>query len=200
MANAITLLRIALSPVFVILMVHSNNSPSFRFIAFAIFIIGALTDWADGFIARKTKTISKFGITADPLADRIFIGTTLITLYIMRILPLVFLVVVLGRDLTMAAGYPIIGKIDPNKVSVHWTGKVATATLFVALSLLVLSPRPHTGGRSGFDGYHFTRVTSFQTWGLWFFVLGMAMSIISACVYISRVITLLHEGKQEGSK
>ncbi|MDD5749083.1 MAG: CDP-diacylglycerol--glycerol-3-phosphate 3-phosphatidyltransferase [Actinomycetota bacterium] len=197
MANALTLTRIVIIPAFVWCMVESNVNSSFRYIAFALFILGALTDWADGFIARKTKTISRFGITADPLADRLFIGASLITLYCMRILPLAFLILVLGRDLLIAGGYPFVGKIDSSKVAVHWTGKAATAALFVALALLVLSPSPHKGSRSGFYGFSFTSGTSFQTYGLWLFVVGILWSLYSAGVYVSRVIPMLVSKEKE---
>ena len=196
MANFLTMLRIAVTPAFVVLMLKSDSHPSFKYIALALFIFGAATDWADGFIARRTKTVSKFGIIADPLADRIFIGAALIALYIRGILPLLFLVIVLGRDILMALGYPVLGKIDPSKIAVHWTGKVATAILFVALGLLILTLSP-SGSRLTFEGYQFFSWSSWQTYGLWLFIIGIFFSIISAGVYASRAVALIREGKGE---
>lgn len=196
MANFLTMLRIAVTPAFVVLMLKSDSHPSFKCIALALFIFGAVTDWADGFIARRTKTVSNFGIIADPLADRIFIGAALITLYIRGILPLLFLVIVLGRDILMALGYPVLGKIDPSKIAVHWTGKVATAILFVALGLLILTPSP-SGSRLTFEGYQFFSWSSWQAYGLWLFIIGIFFSIISAGVYASRAVALIREGKGE---
>ncbi|MCJ7653015.1 MAG: CDP-diacylglycerol--glycerol-3-phosphate 3-phosphatidyltransferase [Actinobacteria bacterium] len=196
MANFLTMLRIAVTPAFVVLMLKSDSHPSFKYIALALFIFGAATDWADGFIARRTKTVSKFGVIADPLADRIFIGAALITLYIRGILPLLFLVIVLGRDILMALGYPVLGKIDPSKIAVHWTGKVATAILFVALGLLILTPSP-SGNRLTLEGYQFFSWSSWQTYGLWLFIIGIFFSIISAGVYASRAVALIREGKGE---
>ena len=196
MANFITMLRVAVTPGFVVFMVLSNSNESFKYVAFGIFFFGALTDWADGFVARRTDSVTEFGKTADPLADRLFIGATLITLYAMRILPLPFLVLVLGRDLVMAAGYPIIGKIDPTKIAVHWTGKVATATLFLALGLLTLSPAPHAGSYFSFAGYPFTCWVNWQTAGLWLFAVGIVWSLISGGIYISRALELAREMKE----
>jgi cardiolipin synthase len=196
MANFLTMLRIAVTPAFVVLMLQSSSHPSYKYIALCIFLFGAATDWADGFVARHTDSVSKFGITADPLADRIFIAATLITLYAMGILPLLFLVVVLGRDIIMALGYPILGKIDPTKIAVHWTGKVATAILFVALGMLILSPST-SGNKVTFEGYQFFSGTSWQTYGLWLFVIGMCFSLIAAGVYVSRAVALLKEGRGE---
>jgi cardiolipin synthase (CMP-forming) len=193
LANIVTLMRVAITPLFVVFMVLSNSNPNYKYAALAVFMFGAFTDWADGQIARRTNTISKFGVTVDPLADRLFIGATVITLYAMRILPLAFLVLVLGRDLVMAAGYPFIGKIDMSKVAVHWTGKVATATLFAALTCLVLSPAPHAGSRTGFSGYPFTTWESWQTIGLWLFAIGILWSLYSAGIYIKRALSALKE-------
>ena len=194
MANFITMLRIAVTPAFVVVMLQSSSHPSYKYIALCIFIFGAATDWADGFVARRTDSVSKFGITADPLADRIFIAATLITLYAMGIIPLLFLVIVLGRDLIMALGYPILGKIDPTKIAVHWTGKVATAILFVALGMLILSPST-SGSKVTLEGYQFFSLASWQTYGLWLFVIGMCFSLIAAGVYVSRAVALVREGR-----
>jgi cardiolipin synthase len=192
MANFLTMLRIAVTPAFVVLMLQSSSHPSYKYIALALFLFGAATDWADGFVARHTNSVSKFGITADPLADRIFIAATLITLYVHGTLPLLFLVVVIGRDVLMAAGYPILGKIDPSKIAVHWTGKVATATLFAALGCLIMSSST-TGSKVTFEGYQFFSWTSWQTYGLWLFVIGMCFSLIAAGIYVSRAVHLIRE-------
>lgn len=196
LANIVTLLRVALTPLFVVFMVLSNSNSNYRYAALGLFVFGAVTDWFDGQIARRMNIVSKFGIMVDPLADRLFIGATLITLYSMRMIPLLFMVLVLGRDLLMVVGYPFVRKIDPDKVAVHWTGKVATATLFVAIGALILSPPLHTGSPVGFSGYSFTTASAWQTWGLWLFVIGAALSLVSAGIYIARVIQLLREEKE----
>jgi CDP-diacylglycerol--glycerol-3-phosphate 3-phosphatidyltransferase len=193
LANIVTLLRVFLTPLFVVFMVMSNTSPGYRYAALAVFVFGAVTDWVDGQVARRMKIVTKFGIMVDPLADRLFIGATIITLYCMRMLPLLYLVIVLGRDLLMVVGYPFIRRIDPEKVAVHITGKIATATLFVALGCLILAPPPHTGSYTGFSGYAFTSPGTWQFWGLWLFAIGAALSLWSAGIYISRVIELLRE-------
>ena len=193
LANIVTLLRGFLTPLFVVFMVMSNTSTGYRFAALGVFVFGAVTDWVDGQVARRMKIVTRFGIMVDPLADRLFIGATLITLYAMRMIPLLFVIIVLGRDLLMVVGYPFIRRIDPEKVAVHITGKIATATLFVALGCLILAPAPHTGSYTGFSGYAFTSPSTWQFWGLWLFVIGAALSLWSAGIYISRVIELLGE-------
>jgi len=196
LANIVTLLRVFMTPLFVVFMVLSNTSNGFKYAALGVFVFGAVTDWFDGQIARRMNIVSQFGIMVDPLADRLFIGATLITLYVMGFIPLLFMILILGRDLLMVAGYPFVKKIDASKVAVHWTGKVATATLFVALSMLILSPRPGTGFQAGFNGYSFTTWSSWQTWGLWVFMAGIVLSLLSGGIYVARVIQLLREEKE----
>ena len=201
LANVVTMLRVLVAPFFVVLMVMSNTHPGYRWAALLLFLFGAFTDFADGQIARRTGTVSRLGITLDPLADRLFIGATLITLYSLRIVPLLFLAVVLGRDVLMAAGYPFIGKMDPSRVAVHWSGKVATAVLFAALSLLIMST-PLTlgpdsygfaGSRTCFSGYPFAHPSTIQFWGLWLFALGMFWSVYSGIIYVKRAMEAVKE-------
>ena len=208
-ANVVTLMRVAITPLLVVFMVMSNSHPGYRWVALAVFMFGAFTDFADGQIARRTDTISRFGIIVDPLADRLFIGATIIALYSMRIIPLLFLIVVLGRDVLMAAGYPFIGKIDPDKVAVHWSGKVATATLFGALTLLIMSTPTafgaglygFYGSRAGFSGFPFTSPGGHwaQFLGLWLFIAGMVWSLYSAGIYVKRALAAVAEEKAQGS-
>ena len=198
LANIVTFLRVALLPLFIVFMVLSKDSTSYRIAAAFVFGVGAATDWFDGQIARRTKTVSKFGVMVDPLADRLFIGGALITLYCLHILPLLFLVIVLGRDILMAAGYPFIRKIDASKVAVHWTGKVATATLFAAIGCLILSIPTGTSW-VGFAGFNFGDFGTWETWGLWLFVIGMVWSLVSAGIYVKRVAALLKEEGENGA-
>jgi CDP-diacylglycerol--glycerol-3-phosphate 3-phosphatidyltransferase len=195
LANIVTMLRVFMTPLFVVFMVMGNTNTDFRYAALAVFVFGAITDWVDGQVARRMNIVTKFGVMVDPLADRLFIGATIITLYAMRMLPLLFLIVILGRDLLMVLGYPFIRKIDPEKVAVHITGKLATAILFFALGCLILAPAPHTGSYTGFSGYAFTDPATWQFWGLWLFVVGAVFSLVSAGIYISRVMELLKEEK-----
>jgi len=198
LANIVTLLRVALLPLFIIFMVLSKDNTAYRVAAAFVFGVGAVTDWFDGQIARRTKTVSKFGIMLDPLADRLFICGALIALYCLHVLPLLFLVIVLGRDVLMAAGYPFIRKIDASKVAVHWTGKVATATLFAAIGCLILSIPTGTSW-VGFAGFNFGAFNTWETWGLWLFVIGMFWSLASMGIYVSRVAALLKEEQEGGA-
>ena len=80
-ANALTAARLALIPVFVVLVVASGlTEPGWRVAAGAVFLVASLTDFVDGWIARHYGLVTTFGKVADPIADKALIGTALVLL------------------------------------------------------------------------------------------------------------------------
>jgi CDP-diacylglycerol--glycerol-3-phosphate 3-phosphatidyltransferase len=80
-ANALTVVRIVLVPVFLVLVVVSEmNDPDWRIAACVAFCIASATDFADGWIARKWHLVTSFGKVADPIADKALTGTALVLL------------------------------------------------------------------------------------------------------------------------
>ena len=102
--NALTIARLALIPVFVVLMVRAGQDPSWP--AGIVFAIAAITDQIDGFLARRWHVESQFGKIADPLADRLMIDAAVLLLLNADRLPWVALVIPL-RDLVALVGTPI---------------------------------------------------------------------------------------------
>src|SRR6185369_6107655 len=87
-ANALTLLRIVLVPVFVVLMVASRmTEPGYRIGAAFAFGIASLTDFADGWLARMLNQVTSFGQVADPIADKVLTGAALVLLSFYDTLP-----------------------------------------------------------------------------------------------------------------
>lgn len=193
LANMLTVFRLVLVPVFVVLMIFSVDSTGWAWAAFAVFTLAAVTDFVDGQVARRTNTVSDFGTMVDPLADRLLVAATVASLFVMRLMPLAFVLVVLARDLLMVAGYPFVKRIDASKVAVHMSGKVATAFLFVGSGLFVISGRPGAGSYFSFSGFDFLAFDTFQTWALWFYMVGMAFSLYSGAIYIRRVLALIKD-------
>jgi CDP-diacylglycerol--glycerol-3-phosphate 3-phosphatidyltransferase len=112
--NALTVARLALIPVFVVLMVRAGHKPSWP--AGVAFGIAGITDQVDGFLARRWRVESRFGKLADPLADRLMIDAAVILLFAYDRLPWAGLVVILGRDLVLLAGS---GLLAPQGVEVE---------------------------------------------------------------------------------
>ncbi|WOC14421.1 CDP-diacylglycerol--glycerol-3-phosphate 3-phosphatidyltransferase [Gordonia sp. MP11Mi] len=100
LANALTLFRIVLVPVFVVvLFVDDGHSDLWRVVAFVVFAVAAITDQIDGRIARSWNLVTDFGKMADPIADKALIGAALLGLSILNELPWWVTVVILVREI-----------------------------------------------------------------------------------------------------
>lgn len=100
LANALTLARLALVPVFLVVLFHEGGeSEGWRWVAWAVFAAAAVTDTVDGRIARKRNLVTDFGKIADPIADKALSGAALISLSILGDLPWAVTVVVLFREI-----------------------------------------------------------------------------------------------------
>ncbi len=95
--NQLTILRIILTPVF--LFFFLSEIPLFKLISLGIFIVAALTDWYDGWLARKFNYITNWGKFWDPLADKILTSAAFIGFVILRIIPLWMVIIIILRDL-----------------------------------------------------------------------------------------------------
>jgi len=136
--NALTVARLALIPVFVVLMVRAGHRPSWP--AGVVFGVAGITDQVDGFLARRWHVESRFGKLADPLADRLMIDAAVILLFAYDRLPWEGLAVVLGRDAVLLAGS---GVLAPRgiEIDVNTLGKAATWVLYAAIFFRIVTHR-----------------------------------------------------------
>jgi CDP-diacylglycerol--glycerol-3-phosphate 3-phosphatidyltransferase len=121
--NALTIARLAVLPLFWWVLVEARHGRSVP--AFVIFGLASLTDWFDGWLARRHGSFSRFGRLADPLADRLLIDSAVILLWYHGRLPLLAPALILGRDVVLALG---IGSAARHgyELSVVCLGKTAT--------------------------------------------------------------------------
>ena len=136
----LTLLRIALVPVLVLLFYMPFQWSNFA-CAF-IFVVDALTDIADGYIARKTGQMSRFGEFLDPVADKIMVTTALILLVqrqdTFQVMFAVSAAIIVGRELTISALREWMSEIgEQARLKVTWMGKLKTIFQMTAISLLL---------------------------------------------------------------
>lgn len=99
--NQLTILRIILTPVF--LFFFLSDSPVFKLISLGVFIVAALTDWYDGWLARKFNYITNWGKFWDPLADKILTSAAFIGFVILGIIPLWMVLIIILRDLVITS-------------------------------------------------------------------------------------------------
>jgi CDP-diacylglycerol---glycerol-3-phosphate 3-phosphatidyltransferase len=103
-ANALTAARLLLVPVFVVLVVVSSmTAPGWRAVACLVFLVASLTDFVDGWIARRYGLITSFGKVADPIADKALTGTALVLLSAYGVLPWWVTGLVLAREVAVTA-------------------------------------------------------------------------------------------------
>jgi CDP-diacylglycerol--glycerol-3-phosphate 3-phosphatidyltransferase len=159
--NALTVLRFALVPVFVVLIVQADGGHSWP--AGVVFAIAGVTDQIDGWLARRWNVQSEFGKYADPLADRLMIDAAVLLLYLADRLPWAALVIVFGRDILLIAGARVV---QPRgyEFSVNFLGKTATWVLYLAVGCVIVTSK---GDR----------------WPLVIFWVGVGLAIAAAAVY-----------------
>ena len=130
--NALTLLRLALIPLFVVLMLADDPA---NWPAGIVFAVAGVTDQVDGFLARRWHVESQFGKIADPLADRLMIDAAAIMLWVTGRLPWYAALVILARDLFMVVGYRLVANRGYD-FEVTRVGKLATWVLYLAIGLV----------------------------------------------------------------
>jgi CDP-diacylglycerol--glycerol-3-phosphate 3-phosphatidyltransferase len=134
--NALTVLRLALIPVFVVLVLAADGE---RSVAAALVFAGAgVTDQVDGWLARRWRVESEFGKLADPLADRLMIDAAVLLLWLDGRLPWPALAVILARDAVLVLGTPAAMRRG-YEFSVSFLGKAATWVLYTALAAVLIT-------------------------------------------------------------
>jgi CDP-diacylglycerol--glycerol-3-phosphate 3-phosphatidyltransferase len=161
--NALTLVRLALIPVFVALVLSSDEGHSWP--AAIVFGAAAITDQIDGFLARRWRVESQFGKVADPLADRLMIDAAVILLWHAGRLPWVALVIP-ARDIALIAGYRLVVERG-YELAVNLAGKAATWLLYASLAFVMVT---HHGDR----------------WPLWIFWAGVILAAVSLAGYLAK--------------
>ena len=131
--NQLTLLRILLTPVFVLF--FFIDDPVMKTVSFFVFTVASLTDWYDGYFARKTGNVSQWGKFLDPLADKILISSAFIGFSVIGMAPAWMVLVIVVRDflITILRSYAIM-KGCP--IVTHIIAKAKTVGQFVVLFLL----------------------------------------------------------------
>jgi cardiolipin synthase (CMP-forming) len=143
--NVITLSRIVLIPLIIGLYYVPNDWLSWQgknATATIVFIVAAITDWLDGYLARRLNQMSAFGEFLDPVADKlIVVGALVALLYLGRVDMLVGLIII-GREIAISALREWMAKVGQAKsVAVAFIGKAKTLTQMVAIPLLLYQDR-----------------------------------------------------------
>jgi CDP-diacylglycerol---glycerol-3-phosphate 3-phosphatidyltransferase len=139
--NLITWLRIILIPLLVAVFYLPDDWLSYtgkNIAACAVFVVAALSDWLDGYLARALDQTSAFGAFLDPVADKLVVAAALIMLLqLERVEPVVALIII-GREIAISALREWMASIGKSKsVAVAFVGKVKTLSQMIAIPLLL---------------------------------------------------------------
>ena len=180
--NVISFVRLATVPVFIWLFVSG-----FENAAVILYAAGAWSDFFDGYIARRTDSVTELGKLLDPLADRIFIAALVIALVVRGTLPWWVALVILGRDLLVLSFFPYLERRKIQRISVNRVGKAATAALLAGLTMLAWSETTFTGA------------DVLDAPGLAFTLLGATLYWAAAYLYAREALAKLRELTAEAS-
>ncbi|WP_077034495.1 CDP-diacylglycerol--glycerol-3-phosphate 3-phosphatidyltransferase [Pelomonas sp. KK5] len=173
----LTWARIVAIPLIVgVYQLDSLETPTQNLVATLLFIVVALTDWLDGYLARKLNQASAFGAFLDPVADKLMVcAALLVLLQLQRVDTLVALVIV-GREITISALREWMAQIGASRsVAVHMVGKLKTTVQMVAIPFLL------------FDGPLFGMIET-RPWGTALIYIATVLTIWSMVYYMRKAI------------
>jgi CDP-diacylglycerol--glycerol-3-phosphate 3-phosphatidyltransferase len=130
--NILSFVRIILSPVFLVL--YLRGDPFSQRLSLVIFFVAVLTDWYDGWHARKYNSITNLGIFIDPLADKVLTSFAFYLFYLMGFMPIWMLIIIVIRDIFVT----IIRSYDEYKGLTMKTSFVAKTKTFIQMAYIFL--------------------------------------------------------------
>ena len=145
-------------------------------IATVLFVVFALTDWLDGYLARKLNQTSAFGAFLDPVADKILVCASLLILVHLTRVDVFVALIIIGREIAISALREWMAQIGASKsVAVHMIGKLKTVAQMVAIPFLL------------FDGKLFGVIDT-KLWGTWLIWVAAILTIWSMIYYLQKAI------------
>ena len=139
-ASKITLVRVAMIPVYLVFMYLSGGqSGLWMWLALGVFILASLTDYVDGQIARRFNQVSDFGKFLDPLADKLLTIAAMCMFCEWKVFPAWALMIVLTREFAVT-GLRLVAVQNGTVIAAGWSGKVKTASTMVGLCVMMAMP------------------------------------------------------------
>lgn len=134
--NSLTLLRIGMVPFLVVVLL--TRFPGSLFWGLGIFLLAALTDLADGMIARRTSTVTVAGTLLDPIADKLLMSAAFISLVELDLAPAWMVVVMVAREFAVT-GLRQVAQTQGVVIAANWWGKAKTAAQIVAVCAVIIA-------------------------------------------------------------
>lgn len=168
--------RIAAIPLIVAVFYLPWPGPTKNLIATALFVLFALTDWADGYLARRLNQTSSFGAFLDPVADKFLVCASVLVLVHLARADVFVALIIIGREIAISALREWMAQIGASRsVAVHMVGKAKTLVQMVAIPFLL------------FDGALFGVVDT-RLWGTVLIWIAAVLTIWSMVYYLRKAI------------
>ena len=136
--NKLTVLRMVLVPFFVAALLLSKTNDSLKWVALALFVIASLTDFADGYIARKYNLITNFGKFMDPLAEKILTISGMICLIELGRIPSWIVVIIVAREFIIS-GFRLVAAENGVVIAANYWGKFKTTFQMIMIILMIMN-------------------------------------------------------------
>ena len=134
-ANKLTMVRIVLIPIFLVILYIDFTGANYA--AMAVFIVASLTDFADGYIARRRNQVTDFGKFMDPLADKVLVFAAMLWFIEKGLLPAWVVLIVLVREF-MVTALRLIAIDNGRMIAAAMSGKIKTAATMAGLTIMFL--------------------------------------------------------------
>ena len=172
--NLLTWLRILMIPAVIGIFYmpeHWMSAPEKNLLATVLFVLAAITDWLDGYLARKLNQTSAFGAFLDPVADKLMVAAALILLVHLARADFALAFIIIGREIAVSALREWMARLGESRsVAVNFLGKVKTFSQMLAIPMLLYHDR-----LGGFDP---------QAWGEWLLLIAALLTLISMAWYL----------------
>ena len=174
--NLLTWARIVAIPLIVGVFYLPLDAPVRNIIATALFIVVALTDWADGYLARRLNQTSPYGAFLDPVADKMLVCAALLVLVQLDRTNALVALIIIGREITISALREWMAQIGASRsVAVHRLGKLKTVVQMVAIPFLL------------YDGLLFGIIDT-RIWGTGLIWIAVVLTIWSMVYYLQKAL------------
>lgn len=165
--NKLTVARMIMVPFLVVFLLTGWGGEANRYISLILFVAASITDWFDGYLARKNHLVTNFGKFMDPLADKLLVCSAMICMIELGRLPAWVVIIIIGREFIIS-GFRLIAAENGIVIAANYWGKFKTVSQMIMIILLILH----------FDLSVFVILEQIFIW------LSLALTVISLMTYI----------------
>ena len=176
--NKLTILRMIMIVPFVVVMLAGNVIPGGKWIALALFIVASMTDFVDGYLARKYNLVTNFGKFMDPLADKLLVCAAMICLVEMGLIPAWVVIIIMSREFIIS-GFRLIASDNNVVIAASYWGKFKTVFQMAMIIVLICN----LGGVFGM----------IETALIW---ISLILTVVSLVDYVVKNIDILKDGSK----